>query len=52
MGSIPIHTFFKNVEKPETSEGFSEVKTVKFIAGPFDNKDDEETFFCFATGKK
>lgn len=52
VGSIPIHSFFKNCEKPEKSEGFSEVKCVRFVAGPFENKDDEETFFSFSTGKK
>lgn len=35
VGSITIHSFFKNHEKPTKAEGFSEVKVVNFIAGPF-----------------
>ena len=31
--STPIHSFLKNCEKPDKSEGFSEVKTARFVAG-------------------
>ena len=44
---MPIHTFFKKFVKPTTKEGFSEVKDIQLIAGPFDNKLDEEMFFSF-----
>lgn len=45
VSNVIIHTFFKKLEKPSTEEGFSEVKTIKFIPGPFDNTGDEETYY-------
>jgi bifunctional polynucleotide phosphatase/kinase len=52
VGSIAIHSFYKKLEVPEKSEGFSEVETVDLIAGPFDSKEDEQMFFSYVTGKK
>lgn len=51
VGSIPIHTWYKNCQKPDKKEGFAEVIEVEFIAGPFNNKNDEEIFFSFVRGK-
>lgn len=42
---IPIHSWYKNSIKPKKDEGFEGVYTVNFIAGPFDNKQDEELFY-------
>jgi hypothetical protein len=45
VGDVIIHDFFKNKESPKADrEGFSEVVTIPFTAGPFDNKEDEETY--------
>jgi len=41
---IPIHSFFKNHEKPTVKEGFTEVKVIEFKAGPFDNEQDRKTY--------
>jgi len=44
-GRIPIFSFFKkNSIPPTTAEGFTEVREVEFIAGPFDNDNDEKAF--------
>lgn len=51
VGRIPIHSFFKYHELANTKEGFSEVKTVNFAAGPFENADDEKIYFSFVKGK-
>ena len=45
VGDVIIHSFFKNMQKPTTDEGFSEVKRVNFVPGPFENAKDEETFY-------
>ena len=45
VGDVIIHTFYKKVQKPTKDEGFSEIKTIKFEAGPFENKKDEETYY-------
>ena len=45
VGSIPIHTFFKKLQKPDISEGFDEVNEIHFNPGPFENEKDEETFY-------
>jgi len=45
VGNVIIHTYYKKLQKPTTEEGFTEVKTVKFIPGPFKNAEDEESFF-------
>lgn len=52
VGKIPIHSFFKHMELPTVAEGFDSVSVVNFIAGPFQNKLDEETFLSFVKGKK
>ncbi|KRX07873.1 P-loop containing nucleoside triphosphate hydrolase [Pseudocohnilembus persalinus] len=44
---IPIHSFFKNHEKPNLSEGFKSIQTVQFIPGPFKNEEDEKMFFIY-----
>ena len=41
---IPIHSFFKNHVKPQESEGFSEIKIIKFQPGPFENPKDQEQY--------
>eukprot|EP00347_Sterkiella_histriomuscorum_P006646 403351974 len=46
--AIPIHSFFKNSEKPTMAEGFSEIKTIKFQAGPFDNDEDKKTYYSLS----
>jgi bifunctional polynucleotide phosphatase/kinase len=47
VGSMPIHTFFKNYEAPKLEEGFSEVLQVNLVGGPFDNEEDERLFYSF-----
>ncbi|KAL4456188.1 hypothetical protein ABPG74_014149 [Tetrahymena malaccensis] len=47
VGKIPIHKFFKDYQAPTEDEGFDQIGTVNFIAGPFNNKADEESFFSF-----
>ena len=42
---IPIHTFFKNFEQPELSEGFKEIVQVNFVPGPFENEEDKKIFY-------
>jgi bifunctional polynucleotide phosphatase/kinase len=46
VGDVIIHTFFKRVQKPTTDEGFSEVKTIKFVPGPFENDKDKEAYYA------
>ena len=46
-GSIPIHTWFKNLEEPETSEGFYEVKKVNFLA-KFNDEADKQAYHCYS----
>jgi bifunctional polynucleotide phosphatase/kinase len=45
VGDVIIHTWYKKLQKPTKAEGFSEVKTIKFTPGPFDNDKDEEVYF-------
>jgi len=45
VGDVIIHTFYKKLEKPTTAEGFSEVKTIKFVPGPFHNDKDKEVYY-------
>lgn len=47
VGSMPIHKFYKDFEKPSLSEGISEVKEVELVGGPFDNPEDERLFYSF-----
>lgn len=46
---VVIHTWFKNLEPPTTSEGFTEIKKVKVHGGPFENADDEKLFYSYLT---
>jgi bifunctional polynucleotide phosphatase/kinase len=52
VGQIAIHTFYKKLEAPSKDEGFGEIETIELIAGPFDNKEDEQMFFSYVSGKK
>ena len=45
VNNIPIHSFFKNYEEPETKEGFTEVVQVNFVPGPFENEEDKKLFY-------
>lgn len=45
VGDVIIHTYYKKLQVPTTAEGFSEVKKISFIPGPFDNSNDEETYY-------
>ena len=45
VNNIPIHTFYKNYQKPEISEGFNEIVDVNFVPGPFENEDDKKIFY-------
>ena len=45
VGDVIIHTFYKKLETPTLAEGFSEIKKITFIPGPFENKNDEETYY-------
>lgn len=45
VGDVIIHTFYKKCQVPTTSEGFSEVKTISFVPGPFLNDEDEEIYY-------
>lgn len=51
VGKLPIHTFYKKVEVPKKSEGFEEVETIEFVAGPFHSKDDEQMFYSYVSSK-
>ena len=46
VSKILIHTFYKNKEIPSLKEGFDEIKEICFVAGPFESKEDEESFNC------
>ena len=48
VNNIPIHTFFKNFEEPETKEGFTEIVHVNFVPGPFENEEDKKLFYCLS----
>lgn len=41
--AIPIHSWFKNLEKPALSEGFTEIVSLKFDP-VFENDQDEQTY--------
>lgn len=43
VGSIPVHTFFKNFVMPTTKEGFSAVYTVNLVL-KFFNPEDEQFY--------
>ena len=45
VNAIPIHTFFKNYEEPQKSEGFDDIVEVNFVPGPFDNDEDKKIFY-------
>jgi bifunctional polynucleotide phosphatase/kinase len=45
VGDVIIHTYYKKLEPPKLTEGFSEIKKISFIPGPFDNPKDEETYY-------
>ncbi|CAG9316434.1 unnamed protein product [Blepharisma stoltei] len=47
VGSMPIHKFYKDFQRPELREGFEEIKEVELVGGPFDNEEDEKLFFSF-----
>lgn len=42
-----IHTFYKQLEEPRTSEGFAEVRRAQFVPGPFANRVQEKLFYMF-----
>ncbi|CAI2367772.1 unnamed protein product [Moneuplotes crassus] len=42
-----INVFFKNCVVPTQSEGFTEVKVINFIPGPFESDDDKETYYLY-----
>ena len=44
VNNISIQSFFKNIEEPDTKEGFTEVVQVNFIPGPFE-KVEEKNYF-------
>jgi hypothetical protein len=46
-GSIPIHSWFKYVEAPQTNEGFKEVKKINFIA-KFNDDEDKKAYEAFS----
>ena len=48
VNNIPIHTFFKNFEEPDTKEGFTEIVHVNFVPGPFENEQDKKLFYCLS----
>ena len=41
---IALHMFFKNVIKPQVSEGFESVITVNFVADLFQNNKDKDFY--------
>lgn len=41
--TIPIHSFFKNAEKPSMNEGYTEIKTIKFTP-KFESPEDEKAY--------
>jgi bifunctional polynucleotide phosphatase/kinase len=47
VGSMPIHKFFKDFERPAISEGFSEIHEIELVGGPFENESDERLFFSY-----
>ncbi len=44
VGSVIIHSFFKNQEPPTMVEGITEIVRIPFREGPFMNADDERTY--------
>ncbi len=44
VGSVIIHSFFKNQEAPQLGEGINEILRIPFKKGPFINEDDEKTY--------
>ena len=46
---IPIHTWYKN--HINVNEGFPEILTVNFVAGPFVSKEDKEAFYSYGASK-
>ncbi len=47
VGRMPINIFFSRFEYPTVSEGFTEVKEVRFV-GKFVNEDDKSQFYSFS----
>lgn len=45
VDKIVIHSWYKYLEEPDISEGFSEIKKVNIKLGPFDNDDDKQFFY-------
>ena len=45
VNNMPINTFFKNFEEPDTKEGFKEIVQINFVPGPFENEEDKTLFY-------
>ena len=45
VNNMPINTFFKNYEEPDTKEGFKEIVQINFVPGPFENEEDKTLFY-------
>lgn len=48
VGRIVIATYYKQLEVPQLSEGFKQIKKVRFVAGPFANDADRDCFESFS----
>jgi hypothetical protein len=46
VSKIVIHTIFKNLERPDTSEGFDDVVVIRFVES-FENDEDKEFYNVF-----
>ena len=46
-GSIPIHSWFKYLEKPTADEGYYEIKEVNFLA-KFKDEEDKKAYQAFS----
>ncbi len=44
---LVITNWFKEYVEPSVEEGFDSVEKIKFVAGPFENQNDEEMFFSY-----
>ncbi len=42
-----IHTYYKNMVEPKTTEGFSEVHVVNFYPGPFNDEEHKTSFYRY-----
>eukprot|EP01016_Furgasonia_blochmanni_P038244 TRINITY_DN4600_c0_g1_i2.p1 TRINITY_DN4600_c0_g1~~TRINITY_DN4600_c0_g1_i2.p1 ORF type:complete len:404 (-),score=129.89 TRINITY_DN4600_c0_g1_i2:255-1418(-) len=47
VADVIIHTWYKKKQDPEKDEGFTEVKVIETIGGPFESPEEEKLFYSF-----